>query len=189
VGRTGRLTLVFIVICTLSLGACAGKSELDRVADARGTYRATLNSFFVKEVAPVDEVADVPAEGEEAAEGDEPVSEDAETVPEPVRQDAVLDVIVQHDTTSPLAGLTLDIEMVEIVRDAAGAVTDEIQRAQWLYWVDTEGLQKANQRPYSVVFEDVDYEEGFAFFVEVRHPVPASDRGDYREFDGLDAGE
>lgn len=93
-----------------------------------------------------------------------------------MRLDAVLDVIVQHDSNKPLDGITLDVTMVDGQQNEVDS---------WRYWVDTKGLPKANQRPYSLVFEDVAYEEGYGFHVEVRSPIAPSERGDYREFEGL----
>jgi hypothetical protein len=121
---------------------------------------------------------EAPAAAAETGEGDsaEGLEDGAEPIPVPTRRDAVLDVIVQHDAYEALAGLTLDITLVDDGRNEIG---------RWLRWVDTEGLPKANQRPYSIVLEDVAYQEGYGFHVEVRHPVPVAERGDYREYEGL----
>lgn len=175
VGRTGRFFLALIVICGVSLVACASKTPLERVAQSRADYKATLNSYFIKETPIVEEAVELEEEAEAPA---EEAAGDAEPMPAPevLRQDAVLDVIVQHDTNEPLAGLTLDITMVD---------DDKNEVAHWLHWIDTSGLLKANQRPYSIVFEGVDYQEGYGFHAEVRHPVAESERGQYREFEGL----
>lgn len=168
------------------LGACASQTPLEQLEESRSLYKATLNSFFVRETPPVEEspAAEVAAEGE-TAEGAAPMEADAaadmeasgeEAAPIPVRLDAVLDVIVQHDAYEPIKGITLDITMVD---------GSQNQVEHWLRWVDTEGLPKANQRPYSIVLEDVPYQEGYGFNVEVRRPVPVAERGDYREYDGL----
>ncbi|MDH3403784.1 MAG: hypothetical protein OEP45_09240 [Acidobacteriota bacterium] len=185
--RTGRLSLLFLVICAVSLGACSSPTPLERVDASRAEYKASLNSFFVQETPLVEEAA--PGEG---VEGEEEMGEEAtgeppagseeiaageeEALVVPGRLDAVLDVIVQHDSRSPLDGVTLDITMVD---------GEQRELARWTRWVDTAGLPKANQRPFSIVLEDVDYEEGYGFYVEVRPAVPAAERGAYREYDGL----
>ncbi len=183
--RFGRISLVLIAISALALGACSSPTPLERLEASRAEYKANLNSFFVRET-PL-EVEPLPgaegeADGEEVAEpapgaeggveGDEGM---AMVEPE-VRLDAMLDVIVQHDSRNPLDGITLDITMVD---------ADQNELARWRRWVDTAGLPKANQRPVSLELEDVDYEEGYGFFVEVRPFVPESDRGEYREYEGL----
>jgi hypothetical protein len=178
--RRTRFFLALIVICAVSLAGCASKTPVEHVAASRAAYKATLNSFFVKETPIVDETVDLVGEVESEAvteSGAEPEAGDAGSMPAPeVRQDAVLDVIVQHDTREQLAGLTLDVSMVD---------AEENEIRHWLHWIDTTGLLKANQRPYSIVFEDVDYQEGYGFHVEVRHPLADSELGQYREFDGL----
>lgn len=189
--RSRSTVSLAIVLCAVLLG-CGKPTPLEQLEESRSLYKATLNSMFVRETplfeeSPASELADdglVAAEDEaaaaaaEAGEGDPAAGlEDAvEPIPVPTRRDAVLDVIVQHDAYEPLNGLTLDITLVDDGRNEIG---------RWLRWVDTEGLPKANQRPYSIVLEDVAYEEGYGFHVEVRHPVPVAERGDYREYEGL----
>jgi hypothetical protein len=165
------------VVCAALVAACASKTPAERVAESRSAYKATLNSFFVKEtpLEPVEEAMAGEAEAEDEAEAGAEAEDEMPMAVE-VRKDAVLDVIVQHQTNDPLAGITLDISMVD-------GAQNELEH--WQYWVDTTGLPKANQRPYSIVFEDVDYQEGYGFNVEVRQPVPESERGAYREFEGL----
>jgi len=182
VQRAGRLSSVFIVICVALLASCSSPTPAERVAASRAEYKATLNSFFVKETPlEVEMGAAEGAEtgetaGEEMAEAAVEGDEEMTAVEPEVRQDLVLDVIVQHDSPSPLDGVTLDITMVDAARN-------EVER--WRSWVDTQGLPKANQRPFTIEFQDVAYEEGYGFYVEVRHPIPEAERGDYREFEGL----
>jgi hypothetical protein len=180
VQRRGRFRVAFIVVCAALVAACASKTPAERVAESRSAYKATLNSFFVKETPLEAETDMVEGDAEADAEGDTEadataLAEEEVPVAVEVKKDAVLDVIVQHQTNEPLAGLTLDISMVD------GA---QKELAHWRYWIDTTGLLKANQRPYSIVFEDVAYEEGYGFNVEVRQAVPESERGEYREFQG-----
>ncbi len=173
-GRTGRFFLVIAVVCSVSLVACASKTPSERVARSRSEYKANLNSYFITQTPIIEETTELEGETDPAA---EEAAGDAELMPAPeTRQDAMLDVIVQHDTNEPLAGLTLDITMVD---------DDENEVTHWLHWVDTTGLLKANQRPYSIVLEGVDHQEGYGFYAEVRHPVAETERGQYREFEGL----
>ena len=67
----------------------------------------------------------------------------------------------------------VDISMVD-----AG----EQEKNHWRVWFDTADIEKANVTQFTHILEDVSYEEGDGFFVEVRHPVPEEERGDYREF-------
>lgn len=187
--RIGRVALILLAICAVSLGACSSATPLEKLEATRAEYKANLNSFFVKEtpleVEPMpgvegeSEDAESPA-GTESSGGDgDPEGEGGEEMamvePE-VRLDAMLDVIVQHDSRNPLEGVTLDITMVDASQQEIGG---------WTRWVDTSGLPKANQRPVSIVLEDVAYEEGYGFFVEVRSPIAASERGEYREYEGI----
>ena len=161
----------------LTLAACAAKSPLEQLNENRSRYSAELNGFFIQET-PV--VAEVDAEMEvEPDDGGEPADvEDAEVEEAPVEviQNAHLDILVKHDSFEKLAGLTLDIVQID-----AG----QAEKGRWLLWVDTANVERANPPQYSHVLESVDYVEGDGFSVEVRHPVPEGERGDYREFDGL----
>lgn len=89
------------------------------------------------------------------------------------RQEILLDVLVQFDGREPLDGLTLDLSMA----DGAGR-----EKARRLLWVDVTGLGKGPGRQYSLVVDDLPYQAGDGFWVEVRSPVPAAERGEYREF-------
>ncbi len=91
-----------------------------------------------------------------------------------VSQNAHLDLIVQHDADEMLPGITVEISMVDSAQQEKG---------RWQLWVDTSGLRKANQLQLTHVLEDVPYVEGDGFAAEVRVPVPAAERGNYREFD------
>lgn len=173
-----------IVVCALTLGACASKTPLEQLEESRSLYKATLNGFFAQEVPLVEEPAmDEAAEGEAGGEAEEPAAEGTEdgaegeaVEPVPTRTDVTVDILVQHDAYVPLSGVTVDITMVD---------GEQNEVARWLRWVDTEGLPKANQKPVSMVFEDVPYQEGYGFHAEVRYPIPPAERGDYREFEGL----
>ena len=108
---------------------------------------------------------------EEAAEGDAEMAEPMEI--EPVNPDILLDILIQHDSPELLPGVTVDISLA----DAAGT-----EKASWKVYFDTSTVKKANVTQYTHVLTDVPYEEGDGFFAELRHPVPAAERGEYKEF-------
>lgn len=191
---TRRLFAPFALFAVglLTWPSCAPRDPVERIAEARTGYRAELTGFYAKQVelappaddvllldegaaaeAPVEEEADVeeaiePAAGEAAgAEGE------AEAVEVPTRTDLVLDVIVARDGSAELPGLTLDITLVD---------ANQQEKGHWRWWVETAGMPKGDQRQFPHVLEDVDYVEGDGLLVEVRDPVPAAERGDYREF-------
>ncbi len=159
---------VLIAGLVLVLAGCEAKSPEEKVASLRARYKAQMNGFVVQEEPVVMEVAEVAADGPGAA--PEAPAEPLEPV---VRQKVLLDILVQHDSNERLPGVTLDISMVDAAKNEKG---------HWRLWVDTSKLQKATKTQLSHVLEDVDYVEGDGFSVEVRHPVPPAERGEYKEF-------
>ncbi len=159
---------VLVAGLALALAGCEAKSPEEKVAGLRARYKAQMNGFVVQEEPVVVDVAEVvegsPGGGADAA---------TEAVTPVMRQKILLDILVQHDSNERLPGVTVDISMV----DAA-----KTEKGHWRLWVDTSKLQKANKTQLSHVLEDVDYTEGDGFFVEVRHPVPPEERGEYKEF-------
>lgn len=170
--------------------ACGPTDPIERVAEARAGYTAELTGFYAKEVelAPEGEDMLLMEEGAEAAAaeqvGEEPMAESAESgdaegegeeeqVEVPTRTDLVLDVILAREGSEALPGLTLDVTLVD---------AQENEKSHWLWWVETDGMPKGDQRQFSHTLEDVDYIEGDGLLVEIRDPVPAGERGDYREF-------
>ncbi|MCL4837558.1 MAG: hypothetical protein KJ058_06315 [Thermoanaerobaculia bacterium] len=101
-------------------------------------------------------VRDLPAEGEA-----------------PPRQEVLLDILVRRNGKEALSGLTLDLSV-------AGPGGTEKARRQ--LWVDTSGIGKGVEAQLAVTVADLDYQPGDGFHVEVRHPIPAAERGAYREF-------
>lgn len=170
-----------LAMAGVGLAACSPKSPEERVADLRRQYNAELNSFVVEET-PLEPAAgeeEMAGEGEEMA-GEEMAGEagdgegmDAMGEPVEVRKDVVLDILVQNRATEPLAGLTLDIGLVDPGKN---------EKAHYRHWVDTSNLLKGRGESFIHRIEDVPYEEGDAFYVEIRTPVPAAERGEYREF-------
>jgi hypothetical protein len=162
----------------LLLAACGGDPE-GKVARLRGMYSARLNGFIVQ-APPAPEPEIYTEEGAEPmapetdmaeGEGDDVLSEPMEMPP--ANPDIMLDILIQHDSPELLPGITVDISMADSAGNEKGA---------WKVWFDTATVRKANVTQYSHVLEDVPYVEGYGFFAEVRHPVPAEERGEYSEF-------
>jgi len=150
-------------------------SPEERTAKLRSRYQARVNGFYVTAEPLVVEAMVEPEGSEEEAAGEDAVEgEEAAEQEMVLSQNAHLDLIVQHDANEMLAGITVEIFMVD------GA---EQEKGRWQLWVDTSRLRKANQMQLTHVLEDVPYVEGDGFAAEVRIPIPAAERGDYREFD------
>lgn len=175
----GTMPVLAVVLATLALAVgCAKKSPLEQMIENRSRYTAVLNeSGFILEETPLvaavvegdaELEGEVPAEGEAEGEG-----EMLEPEPVPVEQKVHLDIIVRHDSYEKLPGITVDISMVDAQRNEKG---------HWRVWLDTSNIERANLTQFSHTLEDIDYVEGDAFSVEVRHPIPEADRGDYKEF-------
>lgn len=174
-------TVLYSCAALLVLTACGGSPE-DKVARLRGMYAARLNGFLVQ-APPAPEPA-IPAE-----EGAEPSAPPVTPTPpaegademaepmaiEPANPDIMLDILIQHDSPTILPGVTVDITHVD---------ADKNEKGSWKVWFDTSTVKKANVTQYTHVLEDVPYVEGDGFFAEVRHPVPAEERSQYRELSG-----
>jgi hypothetical protein len=170
--------LGIVLLSVVAMTACGPTDPADRAAGLRARYEARVNSFYVKaEPVVVEAIAEL--EGEELAEevaSEAPEGEAMEDA-EPemaLIQNAHLDLIVQHDANEMLPGITIEIFMIDAAQQEKG---------RWQVWVDTSALRKANQQQLTHVLEDVPYVEGDGFAAEVRTPIPADERGNYREFD------
>lgn len=168
--------LAVLGLAAVGLTACGPSDPQERVAELRGRYTAELNSFSVQEVPLEPE----PLPGEEGEmEGEEAAAEEAAggegegMEPVPVRKDALLDILIQNRANEPLPGLTLDVTLVD---------ADKNEKARYRPYMDTSGLLKGRGESFIHRVEDVPYEPGDGFHVEVRHPIPAAERGEYREF-------
>lgn len=93
-------------------------------------------------------------------------------------QRIVLDVLVEWSGNEPLPGLTLDVSMA----DPAGA--EKVSRK---VWIETAQLRRGGEQ-LALVLDDLPWQPGDGFFVEVRPSVPAAERGEYREFGAVAAG-
>jgi hypothetical protein len=91
-----------------------------------------------------------------------------------VRSDAILQVVVTTAGQQDLPGVTLDVRQV-------GADRHVKERRQ--VWVETAGLGRGGETRVTHVMENVDWDAGDGFVVEVRTPIPAAERAAYREFE------
>jgi len=173
-----------LVVALVMVVGCAEKSPEERVADLRSGYTAELNSFVVESVPlepdlSADQVegeaaGEAAAEaGEGAAEGEGEEGEEGMEEPVPTQQDVLLDILIQNRSLEQLDGLTLDVTQA----DGAGN-----EKAHYRIWVDTSSVIKGRGHQILHRIEDIDYQEGDGFHVEVRHPVPPEERSEYREF-------
>ena len=180
-----RRTLALFAVCALALAAGCSEDPVARIAKLRTQYEVELTSFVVNQVplvpeTPADETAGE-ADGEEAAAADEGTSDEEgagdELAPEPVpvRTDVLLDLLIQNRALEPLPGLTVEIIHADTARD---------EKARYRVWLDTSGIAKGGRSQIAELIEDVAYEEGDAFAVEIRSPIPPEEHGDYREFSG-----
>jgi hypothetical protein len=167
----------------LVLLGCAGQSPGDEVAERRARYTATLNGFLVRQEplpAALPVAGEAPSAAGEAgitagaAETEDEALEALVAAP-PESSDVLLDIVVQHDSREKLAGITLEVGLVD-----AG----KREKEHYRIWVDTSQIERGPGTQVSYLLEDVPYEEGDGFFVEVRADVPPPERGLYREFAG-----
>ena len=146
------------------------------MAELRSFYSARLNGFILNEtpmIPEMPELADVDVT-EDVAEGEAVEEEVIEPMPEiEVAQAVQLDILIQHRSEERLPGITLDISMVD---------SNQVEKGHWRVWFDTSEVTKATVTQFTHILEDVGYEEGDGFFLEVRHPVPVEERSEYREF-------
>ena len=165
-----------ILIFGVLISGCAEKSPADKVAEMRGLYSARLNGFILEEEPVVTEVPElevVEIIDDGTVDGVEPGVDLEEMAVVEVEEKVRLDILIQHRNDENLPGITVDISMVD---------SAEVEKGHWRVWFDTSEVTKATVTQFTHILEDVRYEEGDGFFVEVRHPVPAEERGEYREF-------
>ena len=167
------------MVTGIVISGCGPKSPEEKVAQMRGLYSARLNGFILEEEPVMAEVAEVPElEAVEivddgTVDGVDPTAAEDELAVVEVVQKVRLDILIQHRSDENLPGITVDISMVD---------SAEVEKGHWRVWFDTSNVTKATVTQFTHILEDVGYEEGDGFFVEVRHPIPVEERGDYREF-------
>lgn len=180
--RTSILALTALCLVAPVLGlACASEPEdpAEQVSEIRSRYSAQLNGFVVHQVpeTPAEPPVEAPGEAAEPVADDQAEGAEAEGVevlePVPVAQAVTLDVLVSREGRESLPGLTLDITQVD---------AQEEEKASWKAYLDVADVHRGPGTQISYRLEDVEYAEGDGFHVEVRHPVPAAERGEYREF-------
>ncbi len=172
-----------IAAIALLASACGGGGG---VADARAGFIAQIQSFTVQSppaagVMAADE-ADAEAEGEADAQAEpEPEVEaeaeaeaEADMPAESALVHVMLDILVHNEGSGTLDGITVDLTIAD---------PDGVEKERRLIWIETAGLTKGSQSQVVHELHDLDYTEGDGFHVEVRHPIPMEERGDYREFD------
>ena len=170
------LGVASVLLAGVLLSGCAAKSPADKVADLRGQYSARLNGFLLEEEPLVTEVPELEAVeivDEAVIDGVEPGEVVEELAAIEVREKVRLDILIQHRSDEKLPGITVDISMVD---------SAEVEKGHWQVWFDTSEVTKATVTQFTHLLEEVGYEEGDGFFVEIRHPIPVEERGDYREF-------
>ena len=164
--------------------ACTPPSAAERVAQQRSEYFAHLNSFNVVEqpVVPAMEMeAGAMDDGamDDGALDDGAMEEGMAMQPVEVRQDVVLDIVLEKQGRSEgLSGITLDVQHAD---------AQEVEKARYRVYVETGGLVNGSSIQVTHVLEDVDFVEGDVFQAEVRQGISAQSQADYREFN--DAGE
>lgn len=167
--------LVAVAVLTLT-GACAEPT----VAEERTGYEATLNNYALREVPlePEPAMGEDGAETTEADDADEAVDAGGEEAMEAaapeVRQDLILDIMMERVRRSAdLPGVTVDVTHAD---------SNEQEKARYKVWIDTSDVRSLAVQKDAVI-EDIDFVEGDRFHVEIRHPIPEGERGEYREFD------
>jgi len=144
----------------------------------RTRYSAEIHGFFAKPMVEPEVPASV--EGDDADESMQPDAEllaamaEASAPSGPVASRVTLDFVVRNDGDETLPGITVDITMGNAVGE----------KAQWTAWIDASSVGRAGTQ-MTHELENVEYEEGDGFHVEVRHPIPEGERTTYREY--LDA--
>lgn len=165
-----------ILLVGVLFSSCAPKSAEEKVAQLRSYYSARLNGFILEEEPTITEVPElavieVTEEGAEEGVIEEEIIEPIADIE--LAQMIRLDVLIQHRSQERLPGITVDISMID---------SSQAEKGHWRVWFDTSDVTKATVTQFTHVLEDVGYEEGDGFFLEVRHPVPVEERGEYREF-------
>lgn len=175
-GRQNAVLALIAAIALLAL-ACGGGGG---VAEARAGYIAQIQSFAVQGAADDEAMAadEAAADEADADAGGDDAAEDADAegdMPaEPALVNVMLDILVHNEGAGALDGITVDLTI---------AGPDGEERERRLLWIETAGLSKGSQSQVVHELRDVAYTEGDGFHVEVRHPIPMEEQGDYREFD------
>ncbi len=180
--RINSLVLTAAALLLVAVACGPPPSPEEQVSELRSRYTAKLNGFVInQEPAAGEEMAGEMAEGaddetaadEQMAEGGEAEGGEAAAV----RKDALLDILMSTESRETLPGITVDVTQVD---------ADGNEKGSWRVYLDTTNVQRGPGTQITHRLEDVDYVEGDGFHVEVRHPVPAEEHGEYREFQEYD---
>lgn len=200
-GRPAALALAAVFLLT-SFVACGPSTPAEKVTAKRQKYKVELVNFMVQEPempAPpamdgetdaddfVDAAAAEAGDGSLSETGEDPEDmapqgemADGDAM-EPMmvddgKRDVLLDLLLQSNTYEQLPGVTVDVTQAD---------ADSNEKAVFHVWLETAGMARGSQ-PFTHTLEDVEWEEGDGFHVEIRSSVPESERGEYREY--ADAG-
>lgn len=186
--RDSSSSFVLLLATILIVGVgCAEAPPEERLAMTRARYEASLNGFLVEQQPmQLPESADPDAAEEPAVEGDETgqeavatepggEAESVEEAPVALLQNVLLDIVIRHESFDKLDGITVDITMADGER--------ELQ--VWQAWFDTSAIEKGPGVQFSHTLENVDYQPGYGFSADIRHPVPPEEWGRYKEFSDL----
>jgi hypothetical protein len=143
-------------------GCGPGVTHEEKVELLRSQYTANLESLTVKQEPMMMDGGTSGGEG------------GGQSAAPRVRTDAILDILVSTDGEEQLPGLTLDIEHLDAERRAKDRCT---------FWVETAALARGQSAEVSHVLENVAWETGDAYSVEVRKAIPPDQRSAYREFE------
>ena len=175
--RRPEVVLAFVAAIALLALACGGGGG---VAETRAGFIAQLQSFTVQAPAADEAMAseeadaEVDADAEAEAEADTDAEAEGDMPAEPAMVSVMLDILVHNEGSGTLDGITVDLTIAD---------PDGAEKERRLLWIETAGLTKGSQTQVVYDLNDVAYTEGDGFHVEVRHPIPMEERGDYREFD------
>ena len=194
-----RSLLLLPFLALVVLAACTPKTPQQVVEETRAQYKVTLNAFLPQEPAMDESMMEEPMEGEMSENGESMDTPDAmgedqmaegETMEGEMAEgemtegemmddgaaatrNIIFDVLVQFSGTKPLPGLTLDITQADAF---------EKEKATFRYYLETGPMVKSEAKQMSFTLEDVAFETGDVFSVELRSTVPAAEQGEYREF-------
>jgi hypothetical protein len=157
------------------LVSCRQLTPEERIEIVRSRYTAELTGFVVEQE-PLTALVQTETGAEEAPEVDVAAApEEGEEPVVPLTSNIVFDLLVRTESTEKLAGITLDVSHAD---------AEEEEKDHRLIWLDVSGVDRGPGTQFTYVVEDVDYRQGDRFHVEVRSPIAAEERADYREFGG-----
>jgi hypothetical protein len=180
--------LAALVLGAALLAGCGPSDPAQEVEDARSRYSVEVASFSVDQNPTGDVFTQPPAmpEGQGEAEGEDAGADAADAadaaaegeameMQEPVdlTQDVILDLLVRWNGRDPLAGITVDITHADEAGNEKGA---------YRAWIETAEVHRGPPTQMVHRLEDLDYVDGDGFHAEVRSPIPAGERAQYREF-------